>query len=165
MGAFAHTPRMTQVLQNEQPLFRAEPLRAASAGRAYSLIRLFEMGLDQRRWNDFVRRVSRADKSGGVMMIQDSRGAAHAVFAWRVAPSLRGERVLSVNDMIVGSLPGRALCESLIDALNALALEQDCLSIEIESAAAGVGPCRETMCARGFKLVEGVRFSARVGSA
>jgi hypothetical protein len=156
---------MTQALPHEQPLFSAEPLRAASAGRAYSLIRLFEVGLDQRRWNDFVRRVNRADKSGGVMMIHDSRGAAHAVFAWRIAPSLRGERVLSVNDLVIGSLPGRALCEALIDALNQLALEHDCFSIDIESASAGVGPCRETMIARGFKLVEGTRFSARVAAA
>ena len=66
--------------------------------------------------------------------------------------------------MIWCSLPGRALCETLIDAVNALALEHDCLSIEIESASPGVGPCRETMCARGFKLVEGTRFAARVGA-
>ncbi len=142
------------------PLFRSAALQARSASRAYPLVRLFQSGLDQRRWNAFVKYQSR--KGGGVMMIEDSRGAAHAVFTWRVRTNMLGERVLSVTDAVLGSLPGRALCDALVEEISALAREQECQSIEVELPDQGSGPNRDMLLTRGFRLIGGARFLARV---
>ena len=144
------------------PLFRSAHLGARSAIRAYPLVRLFQSGLDQRRWNAFVRHQNRAGGGGGVMMNEDSRGAAHAVFSWRVRPNMLGERVLSISDMVLGSLPGRALCDALVEEVSALARERECQAIEVELPDLGSGPSREMLVSRGFKMINGARLLARV---
>ena len=145
----------------EPPLFRAEPVQSASALKAFPLVRLFESGLDRRRWNAFVRHQNRAGGAGGLMMLEDGRGAAHAVFAWRVKPNMLGERVLSVTDAVMGSLPGRALLDALIEEIVSLARERDCRTVEIELPR-GMAANPERLLARGFKLVGGTRLMARV---
>jgi hypothetical protein len=152
---------MTPASRSDPPLFRAAPLKAKSAGRAYALVRLFEAGMDQRRWNAFVRFQNRAGGSGGVIMIEDSRGAAHAVFSWRVRPNMLGERVLSVTDAVLGSLPGRALGDALVDEISALAHERECQSIEVELPDPGSCTSRDMLVARGFTLIGGSRLLAR----
>jgi hypothetical protein len=155
---------MTPTRESDQPLFRAAPLGSRSAIRAFPLVRLFEAGLDQRRWNAFVRYQNRAGGAGGVMVIEDARGAAHAVFSWRVKPNMMGERVLAVTDAVLGSLPGRALCDALVDEITALARERECQAVEIELADGGSGPNRDMLVLRGFKLVGGSRLLTRLST-
>ena len=159
---FEHTfGRMKDAACSQPPLFRAAPVQSASALKAFPLMRLSESGLDQRRWNAFVRHQNRAGGAGGLMMLQDGRGAAHAVFAWRVKPNMLGERVLSVTDAVMGSLPGRALLDALIEEILALGRERDCRTIEIELPG-GMAADPDCLLTRGFKLVGGARLMARV---
>jgi hypothetical protein len=155
---------MTEAARCPPPLFRAAPVESRSALKAFPLVRLFESGLDQRRWNAFVRHQNKAGAAGGLMMLEDGRGAAHAVFAWRVKPNMLGERVLSITDAVLGSLPGRALVDALIEEIMSLAHERECQAIEIELPG-GSGANPEALLRRGFKLVGGARLLARVASS
>jgi len=158
-----HTDTMPLTDRADPPLFNASPLEASTANRAYSLIRLFESKLDRRHWSAFVRRQQRSGGAGGVMMLSDARGAAHAVFAWRVRHNLVGEKVLDITDAVLGSLPGRALADALVDSIMELASRIGCPLIEVELPDAVAGPRRDLLLARGFRRVGYDRLLARIG--
>ena len=109
-----------------------------------------------------MRRQTRPRNGGGVMMLADARGAAHAVFSWRIRHNLLGERVMSISDAVLGSLPGRALGDALVEAILALAMERACDVIEYEISEGQAGPRSETLVARGFRRVGGDLLMARI---
>ncbi len=96
------------------------------------------------------------------MMLSDPRGAAHAVFTWRLRQNLRGEKAMVIDDAVLGSLPGRALGEALVDSFVSLARQHNCNVIEIDLPEHFSGIRGESLVARGFRRVPGSRLLAKV---
>lgn len=114
-----------------ESLFRVEPLVAGRAAAVLPFIRLFEPGLTQERWRDFVRSFAKAG-AGGLMIIQDRRGYVHGVFSCRPAYSIGHGRVLRVADVVLPRLPGTATLRTFLDGVKQLAADFGCNAVLIE---------------------------------
>ncbi len=112
--------------------------------RAFALVRLCEPGADARRWAALVRHYRRrAPGRAGLMMLEDARGYAHAVFCYAVddAPRLHGlgapspQKVLRVRDVVAAHLGGPRVETALRSCATHLAGRLGCASVAFDAPA------------------------------
>jgi hypothetical protein len=118
---------MLTIPGREPNLFSLGTVQPRTADRAFPLVHLYEPSLDRTTWRSYVREQSRGE--GGVMCLQDPRGYVHGLFAWNVRRPLVPRRVMSIRDLILLHLPGKALQIAMIDAITEFARTQSCQSI------------------------------------
>ena len=63
------------------------------------------------------------------MCLEDPRGYVHGIFAWNVRRPLVARRVLTVRDLILLHLPGKALQAAMMNAITEFARTKSCRSI------------------------------------
>ena len=119
----------------ERPLFQAGALQLQAASRAFTLAHLSDPNLDLPEWLQRVQ-TAIAVREGGMRIFEDERGYIHSFFSWRI--DLRHhERVLIISHLVLAQLGGRALQESVLTEIRALADDAHAERIEIESAHRG----------------------------
>jgi hypothetical protein len=138
------------LMRLSQPLFHPVRLDAASAPRAWPLVRLFEPAQSLAAWVSFVRAQKRRSNSG-VTAIEDQRGYFHAVIVWTVETHLSWRRTLRIAAHMVGSLPGHALQDAVIAAVRDLSREKQCDTILVDPGESHSSLARETLLATGFR--------------
>lgn len=124
-----------QHANRERPLFQAGALQLQTAARAFTLAHLSDPSLNLPDWLQRVQ-TAIAVREGGMRIFEDERGYIHGFFSWRV-DFRHGERVLVVSHLVLAQLGGRALQESVLTEIRALADEAHAERIEIESAHRG----------------------------
>ena len=119
----------------ERPLFQAGALQLQTASRAFTLAQLSDPTLDLPHWLQRVE-TAIAVREGGMRIFEDERGYIHSFFSWRVDQH-HGERVLIVSNLVLAQLGGRALQETVLTEIRALADHTSVERIEIEGAHRG----------------------------
>lgn len=114
--------------------FQTETLLPALARQAYPLIHLANPDVAMTEWLAFVRRWSRlSPERGGIIALKDRRGYIHAVYTYKVDYSIAIGRLLRVSDIIIGSLPGMSLGDTILHSVNNLADRLHCPAIVLET--------------------------------
>lgn len=109
------------------------PLEAGLARQAFALAQVFNRHLVMAQWTDYTRACRGGVRGGrGLTTLVDRRGYVHAFFAWCVQTSLAQGRLLKVNELVMGHLPGSSLPEAIAETLVELAQGADCRSIVLD---------------------------------
>lgn len=148
-----------------EPLFRATPVDRRIALRAWPLV---QSSCPQTRLEDWLSyAVAQAGaarlrtpagappttraipRRAGLVALEDERGYIHALFAWHAHRAIGHRRTLRVTDLVVGSLPGRPLAESVVQAIRQAAVEAKADVVVVELGERQIAP--EALLSDGFE--------------
>ncbi len=90
-----------------------------------------------------------APRRAGLVALEDARGYIHALFAWHVHRAIGHPRTLRVTDLVVGSLPGRPLAESLAQAIRQAAAQARADNVVVEMGERQIAP--DALLSDGFE--------------
>jgi hypothetical protein len=136
----------------DDQIFRTVLLDGESAKRAFSLVKLFRHELQLAAWQNFVDAfVASPPHEAGLVAFKDARGYIHALFSYRIIPSLHYGKLLNVTDMIIANLGGRYLLRLVLDRANWIGAEYACNSILLDF----VRPLSEQMVGEDFLAAKG----------
>lgn len=131
---------MSPAAAPDERIFKPVPLQAGAARQAFALAQVFNRQLAMPQWLEYMRGFRRSARSdAGLMTMVDRRNYVHAFFSWSARTSLTQERVLEVDDLVIGNLPGRTLPEALVEAFEDLAGTRDCATIALDLPTRGIG--------------------------
>ncbi len=137
---------MSATLDIDDRVFRAVPLEPGTARQAFVLAQVFDRRLVLGQWSAYTRAFRSGARTGrGLMSIVDRRGYVHAFFAWRVQTTLARGRVLEVEEMIVGHLPGTSLPEAIAHSLRELANTTACRSMVLDLPCGTLDPATRAL--------------------
>jgi hypothetical protein len=144
-------------------LFHLVEIAPRDADRALPLVQLYEPRLDRPAWRSYVREQSRSE--GGVMGLQDPRGYLHGLFSWSVRRPLVARRIMTIRDLILLQLPGKALQEAVMDTITDFARTRACqyLVMGVEEGRPTVRG--EVLAAHGFHPIGEKTFQAELEPA
>jgi len=144
----------------ERPLFQAGALQLHAASRAFTLAHLSDPSLDLPHWLQQVE-TAIAVREGGMRIFEDERGYIHSFFSWRI-DERHHERVLLISHLVLAQLGGRALQESVLTEVRALAEATHAERIEIESTHRGPALRPDLIRQFGFSGCETAGYRALV---
>lgn len=147
----------------EPNIFRLAEIHPRDADRALPLVQHFAPGLDRASWRSYVREQSRGE--GGVMGLEDPRGYIHGLFSWSIRRPLVARRVMSIRDLILLQLPGKALQAAVMDAMTDFARAKACHSLEMGVEEPGPILKGDVLLAHGFRPMGEKAFQAELEPA
>ena len=118
----------------DPPLFHTVAVNRRVALRAWPLVQSSCPSTQLEDWRAYAAALNRgAGKSAGLLAVEDERGYIHALFAWHIHRAIGRPRALRITDLVVGSLPGRELAQSIVIAIRrvAEATRADSVMVEI----------------------------------
>lgn len=138
----------------DEDIFEAVRVTSAEAQRAYGLVVLCHPDVGIAEWKRFVRPLGQAArKESGIIALRDRRSCIHALFDFRVVPTLGREATLQVTEIAVLRLPGSVLIDALLRFANGLAAELALPSIAIDMQPSAVWrQDRQALEKQGFAL-------------
>ncbi len=146
--------------------YHVRTLSESQLPQAYPLVQALASEHSLNAWLSYAKGfVAKGINAGGVLSAQDDAGYIYGLFCYEVVPDLGGGRVLVVEPFVALDLVDRlGPITVLIEAMERLAREQDCVSIHLQipqrgdmRAVVDFRPFR----AAGYKL-EGVRLCRRL---
>ncbi|MCO5090694.1 hypothetical protein [Bosea sp. (in: a-proteobacteria)] len=120
-------------------IFQVARIAPAGADTVYGLVAMLHPEVTPEGWAAFVRGNSQdGTQPRGVFALSDARAVPHAVFAFRVAPTLEGGTALEISELAMLRLPGTCLVHALLRFANELAIELNLprIAISLERSAA-----------------------------
>jgi len=138
----------------DEPLFRTAPVDRRMALRAWPLVQSSSPGARLEDWLSYARAQSpragaKQARRSALVALEDERGYVHALFAWHVRRAIGCARTLRVTDLVVGSLPGRPLAESLVTAIRQAARQARADSVVVEMGDRQIAP--DALLSEGFE--------------
>jgi hypothetical protein len=141
--------------------------------RAYPLVRNLTSGITRDRWGRFARPLV-ASRSAlwprGLMTIQNAAGYIFGLFSFEVRDDLRANRTLSVENIMIATLPGRdTIWATVVEAVEDLARIHGCRAIraslndEFDPGDDGRTWLAGSLEAAGY-VRDGVRARKRIGT-
>jgi hypothetical protein len=133
--------------------------------RAFALVSLAHPTLTLRDWRALQRYYrKRSPRKAGLIVIEDRRGYAHAVFHYFVerarplearASAAGDHRVLHVYDLVIALVPGALAEQALCQCADTVAVTHDCDAIRLElSTREKALSHAPTLLARGYETRE-----------
>lgn len=112
--------------------YQAIPMTWADAPVAYPLVYLHDASISLDAWLDFARRRTADDSGSGLIVLRDRANIVHALFAYRVDLDLKGQRQLSITQLIVAQIPGSQIDQAVLASIRQVCSSLGCATVTIE---------------------------------